>query len=222
MQLVKEFTVPGAADSAFATLSDVERIAPCMPGAVLDEVRGDEYRGRVRVRIGPVGLSFAGTATVLERDPTARRLVVRGAAKDKGGQGGAEALITMTVQADAGSAGGNPSSTVRVVTDLGLSGKVGQFGGPAINQVSDRIIRQFVERVDELVRGEDGAVAATPTPLDGTWNRRFPDLATGSRAIRQAAPGVLATIAAGVLLGAAIARALRSAGVRQDGLDLDG
>lgn len=221
MQLVKEFMVPGGADAAFTTLSDLERIAPCMPGAVLDEVRGDEYLGHVRVRIGPVGLSFAGTATVVERDPAARRLVVRGAAKDKGGQGGADALITMTVQDDAGSAGGDPSSTVRVVTDLGLSGKVGQFGGAAINQVSDRIIRQFVDRVDALVRGEDVTVPATSTTPAGAWRRRAAAVTSGGDG-RQAVAGVLATVAAGILLGLAIVRALRSGGVRENGFDLDG
>jgi carbon monoxide dehydrogenase subunit G len=226
MQMVNEFTVAAGPDSAFATLSDVERIAPCMPGAVLDEVRGDEYMGRVRVRIGPVGLVLAGTATVLEKDPLARRLVVRGAAKDRRGQGGAEALITMTVEAD-GRPASTPASVVRVVTELGLSGRVGQLGGAAINQVSGRLISQFVERVDALVAGDQGGVGSVVPqdmrPTQGPAHAWRPPVL---RRLQGESPAVMATVVAGVLLGFAVSRLVRSAlgsavRVPQHGFELD-
>ena len=216
MELVNEFTVSSAPDSAFATLSDLERIAPCMPGALLDEIRGEDYLGRVRIRIGPVGLTFAATATILEKDLTKRRLVLRGVGKDRSGGGGAEALITMTVEdGGAESSGGEPSSRVRVVTELGLSGKVGQFGGAAIEKVSSRLIDEFVDRVNALVRGEDVSALAPAAPL-ASWR----DLVV-TTADHRAVVRVLATTAAGILLGAAIARALRSERVRKYGLQLD-
>lgn len=229
MQLHNEFRVPASPSVTFATLSDLERIAPCMPGAVLDERIGDEYLGRVAVRIGPVGLWFSGSATVLERDLASRRLVVRGSAKDRSGRGGAQALITMTVSEDGTPAHGTEaSSSVQVVTELDLSGKVAQFGGAAINQVNRRLIEQFVQRLDAMIRQRQepaatsatGAGALVPHATGGAAGAVRQVLASCD--LRHAGAAVAATVAAGALLGVAVSRALRSAGAREDGLQLDG
>jgi uncharacterized protein len=218
MQLVNEFTVPADADAAFAILSDLERIAGCLPGAVLEERDGDEYRGRVGVRIGPVNLVMASTGTVLERDPQERRFVVRGSAREKSGQGGAQAVITMTVgdQSETGPSD-TPSANVRVVTDLSLSGRVAQFGGAAITQVNRRIVDQFVKRLDALIRAEQ-QLGQPATAGPAAPSVRATDAAPSRDAVLARwgtlAP-VAATVVAGAMLGLAIARAIRSAGAAQ-------
>lgn len=123
MRLVNTFTVDAPLSVAWATLTDIPRVAGCIPGATLDGRDGDEYRAQVAVKVGPVGLTLAGTATVLERDDTGHQMVVRGRASDRKGNGTAEATVTM-VASDNGdaltsrsrptsnSAAGSPSSAV--------------------------------------------------------------------------------------------------------------
>ncbi|MGN6751546.1 MAG: SRPBCC family protein [Intrasporangium sp.] len=208
MQLVNEFTVRAGAEAAFATLSDLERVVTCIPGATFDGRDGANYHGRVGLRIGPVGLNLASTATVVECDEVARRLVVRGVARDRTGQGGANALVTMTVGEEA-----DDETQVRVVTDLDLSGRVAQFGGAAIKQVNRRIVAQFIRELDALLSGEGRDTPdASPAP------RPLPHAAQShcsASALERWAGPVAATAAAGVLLGAAIVRALRRGTVPQ-------
>ncbi|WP_347350447.1 SRPBCC family protein [Intrasporangium sp.] len=210
MQLVNEFTVRADPDGAFAALSDLERVVTCIPGATFEGRDGADYLGRVALRIGPVGLSLSSTATVVERDDAARRLVVRGAARDRSGSGGANALVTMTV-GDAVPGG----CDVRVVTDLDLSGRVAQFGGAAIKQVNRRIVGQFVRELDVLMSGEREVAPARlapsrPSPYAAEPGRWAPRLA------RWAGP-MSATMAAGLVLGAVIVRALRRGTLPQPG-----
>ena len=200
MQLVNEFTVPTSADEAWNVLSDLDRVAPCLPGAVVDSREGDEYRGHVAVKVGPVGLSFSGVAAVLERDAQNRRLVVQGAADDTRGQGGAQAHITVTV-AESGA-----GADVRVVTELGLTGKVAQFGTGLINQVNRRIMRQFTDRLDAMLRdaGEVAPQMAGRTAVSPPG--RHPYVAR--------AGGLAAVVVAGVVFGLAVARAVHEASRR--------
>ncbi|EWT05177.1 carbon monoxide dehydrogenase, partial [Intrasporangium chromatireducens Q5-1] len=169
MQLVNEFTVGVGAERAFATLSDLERVVPCIPGARFEGRDGEDYHGRVGLRIGPVGLNLASTATVVECDGAARRLVVRGVARDRSGQGGANALVTMTVGDE-----GAGRSQVRVVTDLDLSGRVAQFGGAAIKQVNRRIVAQFIRELDSLLSGGSGEAAGVAAGPDLPAARSVP------------------------------------------------
>ncbi|KGN41563.1 SRPBCC family protein [Knoellia aerolata] len=213
MELVNEFTVPTGADEAFTILSDLERIASCLPGATLEGRNGESYHGQLGVRIGPVKLVMASSGTVVERDASKRRFVVRGTARERSGQGGAQAVITMTVDDIESGSIAAAAATVRVVTDLELSGRVAQFGGAAITQVNRRIMDQFVKRLDDLIRAEhpglaktaglsaasvtvDGAEPSAP-PLLERWGKLAP---------------LVATVAAGTLLGVAITRAIRSVG----------
>lgn len=214
MDLVNEFTVPAPVEVAWAVLSDIERVAPCLPGAVLESRDGDTYVGRVALKLGPVGLSFSGTAEVVARDDAQHRLVIRGAAKDAGGQGGAQALITMTVAAASPSGvGSDGQSAVRVTTGLALSGKVAQFGSGPINHVNRRIIGQFVNRLSLLVVEETGSPSAPATEAREAVASPFSGLSKRGRDVA----GTIVTALAGVLVGIAISRAVQAAASRRVG-----
>ncbi|HET8594570.1 MAG TPA: SRPBCC family protein [Intrasporangium sp.] len=207
MQLVNEFVVRAGAEAAFATLSDLERVVTCIPGATFEGRDGADFHGRVGLRIGPIGLNLASTATVVECDETARRLVVRGVARDRTGQGGANALVTMTVGDEVAG-----ESQVRVVTDLDLSGRVAQFGGAAIKQVNRRIVAQFIRELDVLLSGGSGEgadIAAGPDLPAAHFVPYAAESPSGATVLACWAGPSAAAAAAGLLLGAAIVQALR-------------
>ena len=122
MELVNEFRVPVAIDKAWEVLTDVQRIAPCIPGAELLSVDGDDFTGRVKVKVGPISVAYQGNGTFLEKDAGAHRAVIKGTAKETRGQGNAAAIITCALK-------GEGDSTACVIsTDLTISGKAAQFG----------------------------------------------------------------------------------------------
>jgi carbon monoxide dehydrogenase subunit G len=146
MELVNDFTVDVPVDEAWKTLTDVERIAPCLPGAQLQEIEGDVYRGVVKVKVGPILAQFKGQATFIERDETNHRAVLKAEGRDTGGKGNASALITAqldSVDAD--------STKVTVTTDLTITGKVAQFGRGALADVSTKLLNQFVDQLETTV-----------------------------------------------------------------------
>lgn len=162
MELVNDFTVDVPVDEAWATLTDVELIAPCLPGAQLQEIEGDTYRGVVKVKVGPISAQFKGQAEFVERDAVAHRAVLKAAGRDTGGKGNASALITAQLE---------PQGTrthVNVHTDLTITGKVAQFGRGALADVSTKLINQFVEQLETRVLRGDGAEPAPPAaaPVD--------------------------------------------------------
>jgi len=160
MQLDHRFTVKVPVDRAWAVLTDVERIAPCLPGAQLTGVDGDAYTGHVKVKVGPIVAQFAGKATFIERDDAAHVAVLRGEGRDTGGKGSASATITASL-ADAGD--GETECTVR--TDLTISGKVAQFGRGALADVSDKLLAQFVANLDALIAADpDGGAPESGAP----------------------------------------------------------
>src|SRR6266516_5925368 len=122
MKLENEFRVDVPVEEAWRVLLDVERIAPCMPGAQLQEVEGDEYRGIVKVKVGPITAQYKGTAKLAEVDETNRRIVIDASGRDTRGQGNAKASIVVTMQPE------GAGTKVDVVTDLSITGKVAQFG----------------------------------------------------------------------------------------------
>lgn len=160
MQLDHRFTVKVPVDRAWAVLTDVERIAPCLPGAQLTGVDGDAYTGHVKVKVGPIVAQFAGRATFVQRDDAAHVAVLRGEGRDTGGKGSASATITASLS-DAGN--GETECTVR--TDLTISGKVAQFGRGALADVSDKLLAQFVANLDALIAADpDGRSPASAAP----------------------------------------------------------
>ncbi|MGO8863030.1 MAG: SRPBCC family protein [Acidimicrobiales bacterium] len=160
MELNNEFRVGVTVPEAWNVLTDLERIAPMLPGAQLEEVEGDEYRGVVKVKVGPITAQYKGVASFLERDEKAGRVVLKASGRDTRGQGNANAVITATMTPDEG------GTRVTVVTDLTVSGKVAQFGRGALADVSSKLIGQFVDTLEaDLASG--GGKAAEKDPAAG-------------------------------------------------------
>jgi carbon monoxide dehydrogenase subunit G len=155
MRLENEFTVPVPLSQAWRTLLDVQRVAPCMPGAAVDRVDGDDVVGRVKVALGPLTVSYAGTMRFLEKDEGAHRLVLEGRGRETRGSGTAAATIEARLH-DEGS-----STRVTVVTDLQVTGKPAQFGRGVMADVAARLMDQFAACVADQVQGP--AAAAAPT-----------------------------------------------------------
>ncbi len=148
-KLLNEFTVNRSIDHAWAVLTDVERIAPCMPGAQLQEVEGDVYRGVVKVKLGPISTAFKGQAHFLEKDDANHRAVLKGEGRDTGGKGNADALITAQLESV------GPHATKCVVsTDLHVSGKVAQFGRGVMGDVSAKLMTQFANNLNSMLDAE--------------------------------------------------------------------
>jgi carbon monoxide dehydrogenase subunit G len=161
MELTHTFTVPVGIERAWAVLTDVEGIAPCMPGAELREVEGDEYRGVVKVKVGPITAQYQGKATITSRDESAHRIVVRAEGRDTRGQGNASANVTATLT------GEGESTTVNVATDLNVTGRVAQFGRGVMADVSNKLLGQFVSCLESKIGAPaDPAPPAAP-PAEG-------------------------------------------------------
>jgi carbon monoxide dehydrogenase subunit G len=162
MQLEHSFTVPVPVEVAWAALLDPERVAPCFPGATLTSVDGPEFSGTVKVRMGPVALTYKGTGRFASSDEAAKRVVLVASGKDSRGNGTASATVTATVaEASAG------SSKVDVVTDLTITGRPAQLGRGLIGEVGGKIIDAFAECLasqlsgsDDDATADDGAAAA--------------------------------------------------------------
>jgi carbon monoxide dehydrogenase subunit G len=171
MELVNDFTVNVPVDEAWGVLTDVERIAPCLPGAQLQEVEGDVYRGVVKIKVGPILAQFKGQATFVEKDDTAHRAVLKAEGRDTAGKGNASALITATLDPQ-----GDAVTKVTVSTDLTITGKVAQFGRGALADVSTKLLGQFVDCLETTVLGDaapapapsETAAAAPSAPSDGS------------------------------------------------------
>ncbi len=173
MQLVNEFVVDAPLNVAWEVLTDIPKVAECIPGAQLERSDGDDHHASVAVKVGPVGLTLSGTATVVSRDDAGHQMVVRGVARDRKGNGSASATITMVAEGSGG------RSAVTVTTDLELGGRIAQFGSGVISQVSNRILAQFANRLNQLMTAlactassnsnvsllPSAAPAATPTVI---------------------------------------------------------
>jgi carbon monoxide dehydrogenase subunit G len=160
MDLSNEFTVPVPVERAWEVLTDVELIAPCLPGAQLQEIEGNEYRGIVKVKVGPITAEYKGAATFLEQDVANRRIVLEAAGRDTRGQGSASAVITATMT-ETGS-GDGVSTHVVVDSDVTIKGKVAQFGRGMIAEVSAKLLTQFVECLEGKLEAEPTSAVAAP------------------------------------------------------------
>ncbi|MCX5414583.1 SRPBCC family protein [Streptomyces sp. NBC_00059] len=159
MQLDHSFTVPADPDDAWKLFHDLGRVAPCMPGAVLDTLEGDTFTGRVKVKIGAVQMSYRGEGTVT-RDEAARSMHLDLSGSETRGAGTASATVTATLTS------GADGTRVHVRTDLDITGRPAQFGRGIMTEVGDRLVQQFAGRLEELLRasgpGVEGAVLAAP------------------------------------------------------------
>jgi len=168
VQLQHEFTVPVEPATAWDVLLDVEAIAPCMPGATLGEVTGDEFTGTVKVKVGPVSLTYAGAARFTTKDDAARRVVIEAAGKDRRGGGTASATVTATLHEEGPPEEGLHSTRVVVDTDLAVSGKPAQFGRGMLADVGGKLIGQFADCLAaKIAAGEVGPAGAGAGPPAG-------------------------------------------------------
>jgi carbon monoxide dehydrogenase subunit G len=141
VQLENSFTVPVPIDEAWRVLLDIERIAPCMPGAALDTVDGDDFTGRVKVKLGPINLTYQGKASFIEKDEAAHKAVIDARGKDQRGNGTAAAVVTAKLAAE------GSITRVDVLTDLNITGRPAQFGRGVMTDVGNKLLGQFADKL---------------------------------------------------------------------------
>ena len=162
MEMDHSFTVPVPPDRAWDVLLDVEKIAPCMPGAIVDEFDGEVVTGRIKVKVGPVSLTYRGTAKFTERDPDARVILLEASGKETRGAGTASATVRATLEPESGGEG----TTASMHTTMNVTGRPAQFGRGVMIEVGSKLVEQFAQNLRQLI-AEDGAAggnaAATAT-----------------------------------------------------------
>jgi uncharacterized protein len=154
VQLEHSFSVPVGVDDAWHILLDIERVGACMPGASIDSIEGDSFTGTVKVKLGPINLTYKGQASFVEKDESARRAVIDARGKDARGNGTAAARVTATL-ADAGG-----KTDVRVNTELDITGKPAQFGRGVMVDVGNKLLGQFADELARMIRGEPASPPA--------------------------------------------------------------
>jgi carbon monoxide dehydrogenase subunit G len=157
VELTNDFRVDVPIEQAWAVLTDVERIAPCMPGAQLTGVEGEDYLGTVKVKVGPITAQYKGKAVFQEKDEAAHRAVIKAEGRETRGQGNANAVITAVLREDGG------GTAVTVSTDLTITGKAAQFGRGVLADVSSKLLQQFVKCLEADVLSADSRAAEAPS-----------------------------------------------------------
>ena len=212
MELNNAFEVAAPVDLVWAVLTDVERIAPCLPGAQLLEIEGDEFQGVVKIKVGPITAQYKGAASFSERDDVEHRAVLRAEGRDTRGAGNAAADITAELEAT------DVGTKVTVTTDLTVTGKVAQFGRGVMADVSKKLMGQFAENLSDLIAasGDETVVdaaadeAAVDVPVDETPAVRVVDAseveaidllgAAGAPILKRLVPTLLAVVAVVVII----------------------
>ena len=212
MELNNDFEVAAPVDLVWAVLTDVERIAPCLPGAQLLEVEGDEFRGVVKIKVGPITAQYKGAASFSERDDVGHRAVLRAEGRDTRGAGNAAADITAELEAT------DIGTKVTVTTDLTVTGKVAQFGRGVMADVSKKLMGRFADNLSDLIAASgDEAVVESPAsevtvdaPVDETPAVRVVDApeveaidllgAAGAPILKRLVPTLLAVVAVVVII----------------------
>src|ERR1700760_3358290 len=153
MELDHSFTVPVPPDQAWDVLLDVQQVAPCMPGATVDTVDGDDVAGRLKVKVGPVALTYKGTATFKDRDAADRSMLVEASGKEMRGAGTASATVKASLQLENGS---DAATLVTLHTTLNVTGRPAQFGRGVIAEVGSRLIDKFADNLAQQLTGGSG------------------------------------------------------------------
>ena len=156
MKLENRFTVPVPVEEAWQVLLDVERVAPCMPGATLTKIDGDHFEGTVKVKVGPINLTYGGKASFVSKDDDNHVAVIDGSGKETRGTGTAKALITCRLIAK------GDNTEVEVDTDLNVTGKPAQFGRGVLADVSGKLVDQFAACLAEEIRAGTHAPVQEP------------------------------------------------------------
>jgi carbon monoxide dehydrogenase subunit G len=158
MELEHSFTVPVPADQAWDVLLDVERVAPCMPGATLDSVAGDEIKGKIKVKLGPVSMTYAGTARFTDRDRDAGVVILSASGKETRGAGTASATVRSELH------GEGDQTEVTVHTSLNVTGRPAQFGRGVMADVSAKLIGIFAKNLADMLAAGNGAAPEPAVP----------------------------------------------------------
>lgn len=146
MDLNNEIEVNAPIEEVWEAFNTPERIAPCLPGAELNEVDGDNFHGAVKIKVGPITAQYKGTATYQEKDQASKRIIIKGDGRDTRGAGNASALITAELSEISSNI-----TNVKVLTELTITGKVAQFGRGAISDVSGKLMTQFATNLEKLL-----------------------------------------------------------------------
>lgn len=185
MDLQNSFVVPSDIDTAWKTLQDVEGLAPCMPGATLTSHDGDEFTGSVKVKLGPVSMTFAGEARFLSKDEETHTVVIEGAGKETKGTGTAKGVVTAVLVEEA------PDRTrVDVTTEFTVTGKAAQFGRGVMQDVAGRIVDQFSANLAARMTAA-GSPEAGDASSDATAPRALPKAADSIDLLETAGAPVL-------------------------------
>lgn len=178
MELTNDFVIDRPIDETFVILNDLEFIAPCMPGARLTEIEGEEYRGTVKIKVGPITSQYKGKASFVEQDAVNYRSQLKAEGRDPR-QGNANAMVIATMEAS-----GDDATKVTIHTDLKLSGKVASFGRGIIEDVSKNILGQFVENLRMKLETEGtpagDAAAAAAAESDAVGSAAAPAVAAAA------------------------------------------
>jgi uncharacterized protein len=177
MQLENKFTIDAPIDKAWEALNTPETIAPCFPGATLQEYEGDSFTGTVKVKLGPISLTYKGKGTYVSRDDENHKVVIEANGRDSRGNGTAKATVTGTMVAD-----GPDRTAVTMVTDMTITGRPAQFGRGVISDVADKIIGQFSACVASKLAPELSGAAAGAAPASGAAPSSQPTPSSGSGA----------------------------------------
>lgn len=207
MQLEHSFTIPAGIDRAWDALLDLERVAPCLPGARIESVDDGVHHGAIDVKVGPIALTYRGTAEFTETDAEAHRAVLAARTKEARGSGQANATITAHLSA------ASPEATeVRVLTDLDITGRPAQFGTGVLAEVGGRLLGQFADRMAvELARPAGETTGSRPVPDQAAGEDRADMLKLVAWPLLKRAALPLAGIL-GIAVGVIVWRSLRRGG----------
>ncbi|MFI1290085.1 SRPBCC family protein [Streptomyces sp. NPDC020792] len=209
MELNHEFTVPVPVGDAWRALLDIERVAPCLPGATVQEYDGKTVTGSVKVKLGPITVTYKGTAVFEEQDEAAHRMVLVASGRETRGQGTARATVTGTLQERDG------GTAVAVRTDLTVTGRPAQFGRGVLAEVGDRLVGQFADCLSQrLAETPPVAAGGAETELREEHAARYAEPEPEPLDLLRTA-GVPVAKRAAVAVGAALAVALLIVGVRR-------
>jgi carbon monoxide dehydrogenase subunit G len=175
MELEHSFTIPVPPEQAWQVLLDVEQVAPCMPGATVDSVDGDVIKGRIKVKVGPVSLTYSGSARFTERDEQARSVTLEASGKETRGSGTASATVRSTLHDEGGG-----QTRVVVHTTMSVTGRPAQFGRGVMAEVSGRIIERFAANLAAQLAGGSLAESGLATPNGAEPGAPAPGPAAGS------------------------------------------
>ena len=162
MEMDHSFTVPVPPDRAWDVLLDVERIAPCMPGAIVDEFDGEVVTGRIKVKVGPVSLTYKGTAKFTERDPEARVILLEASGKETRGAGTASATVRATLESESG----GEATKATMHTTMNVTGRPAQFGRGVMVEVGGKLVEQFAQNLRQLIADDAGSASAATTATE--------------------------------------------------------